>query len=106
MKCLIDAQLPKDLARLLETWGIDAIHTSDLPADNRTTDKEICVLSTAEQRIVVTKDADFTQSYLLKGTPQSLLYISTGNISNDALIELFRKKPGIFTRSTRSKSLD
>ena len=39
----------------------------------------------------MTKDADFTQSYLLKGTPQSLLYISTGNISNDALIELFRK---------------
>ena len=40
MKCLIDAQLPKDLARLLETWGIDAIHTSDLPAGNRTTDKK------------------------------------------------------------------
>lgn len=63
MKCLIGAQLPKDLARLLKSWSIDAIHTSDLPAGNRTTDKEICVLSTLEQRIVITKDADFTQSH-------------------------------------------
>jgi predicted nuclease of predicted toxin-antitoxin system len=66
-------------------------YTLRLPKGNRTTDKEICVLSTLEQRIVITKDADFTQSHPLKGESKSLLYISTGNISNVALIELFRK---------------
>jgi predicted nuclease of predicted toxin-antitoxin system len=38
-------------------------YTLRLPTGNRTTDKEICVLSTLEQRIVITKDADLTQSH-------------------------------------------
>lgn len=38
MKFLIDAQLPRRLARRLEAAEHDAIHTLDLPAGNRTTD--------------------------------------------------------------------
>jgi predicted nuclease of predicted toxin-antitoxin system len=32
--------------------------------------------------VVVTKDADFVDSHLLRGRPPKLLLISTGNISN------------------------
>jgi predicted nuclease of predicted toxin-antitoxin system len=39
----------------------------------------------------VTKDADFVNSYLLMGVPFKLLLVSTGNISNKALDELFAK---------------
>lgn len=32
--------------------------------------------------MVVTKDADFVDSHLLRGRPRRLLLVSTGNISN------------------------
>jgi len=65
VKFLIDAQLPRRLARRLGTVGHDAVHTLDLPAGNRTTDAEICRLANLDDRVVVTKDADFVNSYLL-----------------------------------------
>jgi predicted nuclease of predicted toxin-antitoxin system len=35
-----------------------------------------------DQRVVVTKDADFVDSHVLAGQPARLLLISTGNIGN------------------------
>lgn len=78
MKYLIDAQLPRQLVGLLG----DALHTLDLPAGNRTTDTQMIALADAEERAIVTKDADFVDSHLLQGRPARLLLISTGNISN------------------------
>ena len=88
MKFIVDAQLPRRLARELAVFGHDAVHTLDLPAGNRTQDKEIITLAIRENRIVVTKDNDFVTSFLLRGTPPKLLLISTGNISNDDLSKL------------------
>jgi predicted nuclease of predicted toxin-antitoxin system len=88
MKFLVDAQLPRRLARELAAAGHDAVHTSDFPAANRTPDKEIVALAIRENRIVVSKDNDFVASFLLHGRPPKLLLISTGNISNDQLSRL------------------
>ena len=88
MKFIVDAQLPRRLARELVAAGHDAVHTLDLPAENQTQDKEIIALAIRENRIVVTKDNDFVTSFLLQGTPPKLLLISTGNISNGDLSNL------------------
>lgn len=88
MKFLIDAQLPSRLARHLNVTGHDAIHTLDLPEQNRTTDAEIARLADAEDRIVVSKDSDFRDSHLLSGTPARLLVVSTGNVTNRDLLAL------------------
>ena len=88
MKFVVDAQLPRRLARELAASGHDAVHTLDFPAANRTQDKEIVALAIRENRIVVTKDNDFVISFLLHGVPPKLLLISTGNISNDNLSKL------------------
>lgn len=88
MKLVVDAQLPRRLARELAAAGHDAVHTLDFPAANRTSDKDIVALATRENRIVVTKDNDFVASFLLQGLPPKLLLISTGNISNDRLSKL------------------
>lgn len=90
MKFLVDAQLPRRLALAINDAGHDAIHTLDLPDANRTTDTQINALSESEQRIVITKDADFVDSFLLVGQPYKLLLISTGNITNAELV-LHRK---------------
>ena len=88
MKFVVDAQLPRRLARELAAAGHDAVHTLDFPAANRTPDKEIAALAIRENRIVVTKDNDFVASFLFLGVPPKLLLISTGNISNDQLSKL------------------
>ena len=90
MKLLIDAQLPRRVALFLRKAGHDVIHTLDLPNRNRTTDSEIIRISATEDRIVVTKDADFVHSFLLTGQPKRLLLISTGNINNQDLEDLIR----------------
>ena len=88
---LIDAQLPKRLASLLIERGEDAVHTLDLPLGNATSDSVITDLADREFRIVVTKDQDFVNSFLLQGKPRQLLLISTGNITNSDLVTLLER---------------
>lgn len=85
MRFLVDAQLPRRFAAWLRDQGHDALHTLDLPAGNRTTDAAITSLSVSASRIVVTKDADFVESFILQHEPEKLLLISTGNITNTDL---------------------
>lgn len=82
MNFLVDAQLPRRMTAWLTAAGCNAVHTLDLPDGNRTTDEQINDLADREQGIVVTKDADFVDSHLLRGRPAKLLLVSTGNISN------------------------
>ena len=82
MNFLVDAQLPRRMTAWLTAAGCDAVHTLDLPDGNRTTDEQINDVADREQRVVVTKDADFVDSHLLRNRPAKLLLISTGNISN------------------------
>lgn len=90
MKFLVDAQLPRRLAIWLSTAGFDAVHTLDLPLGNETPDTIINDISVNEQRIVITKDADFVDSFLLNGKPYNLLLVATGNIRNVELEVLFQ----------------
>lgn len=89
MKLLIDAQLPRRLARRLESAGHDAVHTLDLPDGNRTSDAEICDIADRDGRVVVTKDTDFVSSFLLTRRPRRLVLVSIGNTANDALEQRF-----------------
>jgi predicted nuclease of predicted toxin-antitoxin system len=89
MKFIVDAQLPRRLARFLQGLGYDAIHTLDLPQQNATPDSSINAISIAEERIIITKDADFVDSFLTIQQPYKLLLIATGNIKNSELETLF-----------------
>lgn len=89
---LVDAHLPRRLCDILRDAGHDAIHTSELATGNRTTDVEINEVSVRDKRIVITKDADFVQSFVLQGRPYRLLLVSTGNIRNQDLLALFEKR--------------
>jgi predicted nuclease of predicted toxin-antitoxin system len=89
MKFLVDAQLPRRLVSQLREAGHEAIHTLDLPLGNRTPDYIISELSIREEYVVITKDADFVNSFHLHRRPHKLLLISTGNIRNSELEALF-----------------
>src|SRR3954453_17603548 len=80
---------PAKLAHRLRVAGHDALHTFDLPAGNRTTDAEINELSVRNLRVVITKDTDFLDSFLLFHRPHELLLVSAGNVTNVSLEALF-----------------
>ncbi|HEY3853206.1 MAG TPA: DUF5615 family PIN-like protein [Verrucomicrobiae bacterium] len=90
MKFLVDAHLSASLCTLLQMAGHDAIHTSQLTEQNRTSDEVINEISIRDQRIVVTKDLDFYHSHLLHGKPWKLLLVRTGNIRARDLKALFQ----------------
>ena len=89
MKFLVDAHLPLHLAYRLQDAGYDTIHTHDLPLENRTPDGAVNQISMDEKRIVITKDADFVNSFMIARRPYKLLLVSTGNIKNSELEPLF-----------------
>lgn len=104
MKFLVDAHLPRRLVYRLRQAGYDVIHTLDLPHGNRSSDAEINDISKHEQRVVVTKDADFVDSFYVSGKPYKLLLVSTGNITNVALEALIM--PNITAIATAFRTHD
>ena len=98
VRFIVDAHLPPALAAALGAAGHDAVHTFDLPAQNRTGDSAINELSIREERVLISKDTDFFYSHVLGGRPWKLLLVRTGNIGVRELCELFhRNLPNLLT---------
>lgn len=91
MRFIVDAQLPFKLASFMRKRGHDVIHTDDLPDKEHTSDTEIRRIARLQSRIVVSKDSDFVDSHLLLQEPAKLLWVSTGNIRNPTLFQLFEQ---------------
>ena len=89
MKFIVDAHLPISLKNWLNENGQDAIHTRDLPRQNFTEDPEIVRIAMAENRIVISEDSDFPKYRILHGIPDRVLMITTWNIVNKTLLQLF-----------------
>jgi predicted nuclease of predicted toxin-antitoxin system len=89
MRFVVDAQLPRRLSKWLSSAGHDSIHTLDLPERNETADLSVAALADLEDRIVVSKDSDFSTLQLLNGSPRKLLLVKTGNLGNDSLLAIF-----------------
>ena len=105
MKFIVDAQLPKSLSDFLCSKGHDSIHTLDLPDKNSTSDDYINIVSVEEDRIVISKDADFLESFLVNAIPKKLIVVRTGNITNTALLSLFEIHIRYITDSLVTSSL-
>lgn len=105
MKFIVDAQLPKSLSDFLNSKGHDSIHTIELKNKNNTVDGYIKKLALKENRIIITKDADFLQTHLLYGNPSKLIVVKTGNINNKELLVLFSSQLKIIIKSLVNYSL-
>jgi len=114
IRFLIDTQLPPSLAEFFRRRGLNATHVIDYPLRAFTSDKEIINISTEEKRIVISKDMDFFDHYILKGFPPSVLLLQLGNIKNldlfhfldynfDGIIKLFTDNPQSLVLLNRHK---
>ena len=90
MKLIVDAQLPAKLCEILTQLGLVSMHVDELPNEDETADMEITNFADCESLIVVTKDFDFYHSHMTLGKPKKLFLITTGNLKNKQLFNLFR----------------
>lgn len=86
---LIDQLLPQALARYLIEHGQDARHIKDYPGGPSLPDADVAELADADDRFVLTKDADFRISHLLRRPPAKLLHVTCGNVSTRGLLAIF-----------------
>jgi len=89
MKFLLDAQLPPSLKEVFISkvitvfirliWTLVIIHP----------DKVINELSIKENLVLITKDSDFYESFIIKNEPYKLILVKLGNTSRKELILFF-----------------
>jgi predicted nuclease of predicted toxin-antitoxin system len=85
---LVDTQLPLSLVGFFEQRGFNASHIINYPAKEFTPDSEVIAIAVAESRIIVSKDRDFFDYFLIKGYPPAILLLQVGNIKNQDLFQL------------------
>ena len=69
MVFIIDAHLPHIVVQQIEALGHEAIHTSDMEMGNKTPDELINELAVKRKAAVISKDADFYNTFLLHRKP-------------------------------------
>ena len=94
MKFLCDVHIPISLSKHLELLGYSSVHVNYILHKWNSTDIEIIEFADKEDRVLITKDEDFRNSFLLKNRPRKLIKINLGNISTTSLIELFTRNIG------------
>jgi predicted nuclease of predicted toxin-antitoxin system len=82
---LIDAQLPPALARWIATQGHQANHVFEVGLQ-AADDGPIWEFARKETAVIVSKDEDFVDRWLLSDRPVPLVWIRKGNCSNRALL--------------------
>ena len=92
MKVICDVHLPKRLVAFFADNGIEAIHGSEILDGWQTKDSDFCKYADENSCAIITKDSDFRNSHFLQNTPQKLIKVNLGNISNDRLINIFKER--------------
>lgn len=85
MKFLCDVHIPLKLSKYLESLGYSSNHVNYILNKWNTSDSQIIEYVDEFDLILITKDQDFKNEYLLNSKPKKLLKINLGNSSNKEL---------------------
>ena len=85
MNFLVDAQLPPALVRWILSQGHQATHVFDIGLQ-AADDPAIWERARTEDTVIISKDEDFVDHWILTDQPVSLVWIRKGNCSNRALL--------------------
>ncbi|MEX2593324.1 MAG: hypothetical protein WD426_11150 [Anditalea sp.] len=81
MRLIVDAQLPVKLCEILKQLGLESIHVDQLPKGDESTDMEMAL-----------------------GRPKKLFLITTGNLKNRQLFDLFRNNAFVINNALNKSS--
>jgi predicted nuclease of predicted toxin-antitoxin system len=88
LRFIVDTQLPPSLIVKLNEWGFDAIHTTHFNNGHLLSDSNIRKIAIDQDRIIITKDTDFWEYYLVKNSPPKVFLLELGNIKNETLFHI------------------
>jgi len=72
MKVLCDVHIALKVVRFFQNNNVEASHANDLPDSFYSSDRDICKFADRNDCVVITKDSDFLNSYLMQQTPMKL----------------------------------
>lgn len=91
MKFLCDVHIPIRLSKHIVQLGFECEHVNNILNKWNTKDEDMADFVDRHNVILITKDQDFRNSFLLHHTPNKLIKINLGNISNEELLEVFTR---------------
>ncbi len=91
MRFLCDVHISIRLSKHIAGLGLYCEHVNNVLDGFRTKDSDISQYCNNNSLILITKDRDFKNSFLLSRKPKRLIKINLGNISNDQLITLINR---------------
>ena len=99
MKVLCDVHISYKIVHFFKRKGIESLHVNELPDKWFTKDSTISHIADTEGYTVITKDIDFKNSHFIQNSPQRLIRIALGNISNQELLAIFETYFDTFERN-------
>jgi predicted nuclease of predicted toxin-antitoxin system len=86
MRFLCDVHISLRVSKRLAEAGCDCMHVNQLPNRWHTSDADIARTADAEDRILISKNADFRGRCILQRSPRKLIKVNLGNIPTSVLI--------------------
>ena len=98
MKFLVDGQLSKKLSLWLKTeFGYDVFHINDFNLQFAE-DKKVFEKAKQLDAVIITKDRDFLELQMKLGAPPKIIWVTSGNTSNERLKQIFLQ---LFPKATQ-----
>lgn len=91
MKALCDVHIAFKVVYFLQKNGVETKHVNELTHGCFTPDPDICDFADQGGFVVITKDSDFLDSFLLRKSPKKLLKINLGNIPTSRLVAILEE---------------
>jgi predicted nuclease of predicted toxin-antitoxin system len=91
MKFLCDVHISFKVKSFLQSKNFYCVHVNEILQGDKTADSVIADYCNKNGLIIITKDEDFVNSYLLKKLPAKLVKVNLGNISTAMLVEVLEK---------------
>lgn len=91
MRFLCDVHISYKIKKFLQSQNHYCIHINEILAQDRTEDHDISAYCNERGLILITKDEDFLDTYLIERLPNKLIKINLGNISTNKLIDIINK---------------
>lgn len=91
MKFLCDVHISIQVSKKLQEMGFYSEHVNNILDKWHTKDHVISQYVDENDFILITKDQDFRNTFLLHRTPKKLVKINLGNITNKDLMKVFAK---------------
>ncbi len=105
MNFLVDAQLPPALARWIANQGHQAVHAFDLGFHTKD-DAVLWKYAVENSAVILSKDEDFVDCWVLSDRPATLVWIRKGNCSTQNLLAWFEPLwPDITKRLVQGEQL-